>query len=128
MELRQGKTWLVLQVRSIFADCNTRHIFCASLCDSSLPSSQLWRSLFVYLDDIQVFEQTLPRHLRRLDLALQRLAKADLKIKLSKREFGHRELTFLGFRTNKNGLRAGPAKIAAIVDCRPPANVPLLQP
>jgi deoxyuridine 5'-triphosphate nucleotidohydrolase len=83
----------------------------------------LWVSVFVYLDDTQVFSKTFEQHLVNLQVAFDRLRTAGLKIKLSKCEFGKRELTFLGFRTGKDGLRVDPDKIDKIVTCPPPQNV-----
>jgi deoxyuridine 5'-triphosphate nucleotidohydrolase len=86
-------------------------------------NGMLWVSVFVYLDDTQVFSRTFEEHLDHLDAAFDRLRKAGLKAKLKKCEFGKRELTFLGFRTGKDGLRADPDKVNKITTCPAPKNV-----
>jgi hypothetical protein len=68
-------------------------------------SDLLWTSVFVYLDDTKIFSCSFEQHLVHIQQAFDRLRQAGLKVKL-KCEFGERELTFLDFRTGKDGLRA----------------------
>ena len=55
-----------------------------------------WQSLLVYLDDIIVFSSDEETHLTRLDTMLERLQKANLKIKVSKTHLLKQEVEFLG--------------------------------
>src|SRR5689334_8521125 len=90
-------------------------------------SGLIWVSIFVYLDDIQVFSNSFSAHLVHLQEAFDRLRKAGLKMKLSKCEFGRRELTFLGFKTSKDGLRTDPGKVDKVSDCPAPTNITQLR-
>jgi hypothetical protein len=86
-------------------------------------SGLLWISVFVYLDDTQAFSKTFEQHLIDLQTTFGRFRTAGLKMKLSKCEFDRHELTFLGFRTGKDGLRVGPDKTDKIISCPPSKDV-----
>jgi len=57
----------------------------------------------VYLDDIVVFSKTLEEHLQRLELLLERLRLANLKLKPSKCHLMQDEIAFLGHVISKDG-------------------------
>jgi deoxyuridine 5'-triphosphate nucleotidohydrolase len=83
----------------------------------------LWTSVFVYLDDIQVYSRSFDDHLIHLQQALDRIREAGLKLKLKKCEFGKREVAFLGYRTGINGLTTDPDKVQRILQCPAPTNI-----
>ena len=56
-----------------------------------------WDSLLVYLDDIIVLSSDEKTHLTRLDSMLDRLRRANLKIKVSKTHLLKQEVEFLGY-------------------------------
>ena len=56
-----------------------------------------WDSLLVYLDDIIVLSSDEKTHLTRLDSMLDRLRRANLKIKVSKTHLPKQEVEFLGY-------------------------------
>ena len=60
-------------------------------------SNLLGEEALVYLDDIIVFIQTIDEHYQRLDHVIDRLMKANLKLKLSKCQFFHSYLVYLVF-------------------------------
>ena len=59
-------------------------------------SGMLYHTCLAYLDDIVMFGRTFEEHLDRLDLALCRLSRANLKLKPTKCSFGRKSVTFLG--------------------------------
>ena len=52
-----------------------------------LLSGLKWHVCLVYIDDIVIFGRSFGEHLARLELVLQRIEKAKLKLKLSKCSF-----------------------------------------
>jgi transposase InsO family protein len=82
-----------------------------------------WVQCLVYLDDILVFSPTFDAHLASLDKVLQRLRRADLKIKPSKCEWARTELHYLGHVINTQGKKPDPDKVAAIAGLSPPQCV-----
>ena len=55
-----------------------------------------WQICLVYLDDIKVFSATLDEHFRRIELVLERIKEAGLKLKPEKCQLLRKEVTFLG--------------------------------
>ena len=62
-------------------------------------------------------------HLTRLDSMLDRLRRANLKIKVSKTHLLKQEVEFLGHIVNKDGIHADPAKVQAIRDAKTPTCI-----
>ena len=69
-----------------------------------------WDCCYVYLDDILVASQTFEEHLRHLQLVLDRLRKAGLRLKPAKCLFLCREVPYLGFVISKSGIKPDPTK------------------
>lgn len=80
------------------------------------------RVVEVYLDDIIVFGDSEEEFLRNLDTVLTRLSTNRLTAKVSKCKFGYRELSFLGFVVNANGIKMHPDRVRAIGAMSPPTN------
>ena len=76
-----------------------------------------------YLDDIVLFSKTPEEHLLRLELLLQRLKQANLKLKPSKCQLLQTEISFLGHRVSGRGVSTEPAKIQLIKDWPVPKNL-----
>ena len=68
----------------------------------------------VYLDDIIIFGRSFEEHLNRLDLVLDRLKEAGLKIKCSKCRFFQEKIHFLGHILSNQGVELNPEKVAAV--------------
>ena len=79
--------------------------------------------IMVYLDDILVAGKDEEQHLKRLEVVLQRLQDAGLRLKDSKCEFLVASVTYLGYRIDANGLHPVNEKIKAIQDAPEPKNV-----
>ena len=78
--------------------------------------------VILYLDDILIPAPDIASMLERIELVLQRLQIAKLKVKPSKCHFLQTEVTFLGFVINRNGVSTCPSKIAEVVNWPVPAN------
>ena len=71
----------------------------------------LWQRCLVYIDDIIVYGTTFEDTLENLQLVLQRVRDAGLKLKPKKCELFTREILYLGFRVNGEGVKPDPGKI-----------------
>jgi len=70
----------------------------------------------VFIDDIIVFSSSFEEHAGRLEVVLQRLRAAHLKLKPSKCAFFRRQVKFLGHVVSERGVETDPEKIAAVKD------------
>ena len=78
--------------------------------------------LFVYLDGIVIFADTLEEHEKKFNNLIQRLRKANLHLQLDECEFLRPEIGYLGHIINKNLLRPDPKKIIAVKECPLPKH------
>lgn len=85
------------------------------------------KNVFVYMDDIIIFAQTLEQHLQILSNVLERLLKYHLKLKIDKSKFLKRSVTYLGFIITTEGLKTDPKKIEGINKFPQPNNVKNIQ-
>lgn len=76
-----------------------------------------------YLDDIIVFSKTFEEHLRHVQLVLERLSSANLKINVEKSTFCKDELKYLGHIIGNSGIKTDPEKVQAIKELPPPKDV-----
>ena len=83
----------------------------------------LWKRCLVYIDDIIVYGKTFDETLQNLQLVLQRVRDAGLKLKPKKCELFTREILYLGFRVNGEGVKPDPGKIEAVAKWPLPSNV-----
>ena len=84
-------------------------------------------SVFVYLDDIQIFSKTRQEHVRQVRQVLQRLLENQLFVKAEKCEFHVSEVSFLGFIINPGSVQMDPAKTKAVTDWPTPSTRKELQ-
>ena len=75
-----------------------------------------------YLDDILLTGRTDDEHLSNLDKVLSRLAKAGMKLNVDKCTFMPPEVTYLGYRIDKEGLHAVNEKVQSIAMAPAPQN------
>lgn len=71
--------------------------------------------VFCYLDDIIIISSTFEEHISLLLKVHQKLAYAGLTINFEKSKFFRKELKYLGYVVDEQGLRADPSKIEAIL-------------
>ena len=81
----------------------------------------------VYLDDIILAGATKAKHLETLDLVLDRLEEAGLRLKREKCTFLTDEVVYLGHKIDQHGLHPIEDKVEAIQKARAPENVLELQ-
>ena len=70
--------------------------------------------LFVYLDDIVIFSDSLKEHEKKFHNLIQRLRKANLHLQPDRCEFLRPEIGYLGHIIDRNRVRADPKKIIAV--------------
>ena len=75
-----------------------------------------------YLDDILVTGRTQEEHLQNLDRVLSRLSTAGLRLNVDKCTFMAPEVTYLGYRIDKEGLHAVKEKVQAVSMAPAPRN------
>lgn len=75
-----------------------------------------------YIDDIIVHGKTFGEALGHLELVLERIVEAGLKLKPRKCEFMRRKLAFLGHVVSAAGLAPDPAKVLALTALQPPTT------
>ena len=78
------------------------------------------------MDDILVFGGNATEHDEGLKAVLTRIAAAGATLNPTKCEFSKSKLKFLGHIIVQQGIRADPDKTAAIIEMKPPSNVPEL--
>ena len=77
---------------------------------------------FAFLDVIIIFSETAEQHLRHIQIVLNRLRQAKLKLKKSKCVFFKKELHYLGHLLTTDGVKPQLEKIKAISEMKPPKN------
>ena len=68
----------------------------------------------VYLDDALIFSRTLDEHLTHLQLVLDTIIEAGLKLKSSKCKFVQQEVKYLGHVITPAGLKPNADRVAAV--------------
>ena len=72
------------------------------------------KNIFVYLDDVLIFNDNMDEHLKTIDELFNRLNDNGLTLSLKKCVFGKETLDFVGYSVNKNGIKPLPKKLEAI--------------
>ncbi|XP_062556949.1 uncharacterized protein LOC134221780 [Armigeres subalbatus] len=78
--------------------------------------------VFVYLDDIVIASETFEEHLRLLQIVAERLNGAGLTISVEKSRFCRKQVMYLGYLLNKDGLAVDVSRIQPILDYARPRN------
>lgn len=81
----------------------------------------------VYLDDVIIASKDVESHFKTIELVLDRLRKAGLKVKIKKCQFLKKSLEYLGHVISEHGLKMQEGKIKAIVDYPAPRNLKALR-
>ena len=82
-----------------------------------------WKHCVCFLDDIIVFGRTVEETLANLDLVLQRLQEANLKLKASKCKLFRTQVEFLGYVVSQDGISCDPNKISTVENWPRPQNL-----
>uniref|UniRef100_A0A3B1ITQ0 Gypsy retrotransposon integrase-like protein 1 n=1 Tax=Astyanax mexicanus TaxID=7994 RepID=A0A3B1ITQ0_ASTMX len=77
----------------------------------------------VFMDDILIHAATMEEHDRRLEMVMQRIETAGMKLNREKCSIRQNELRFLGHLIDQSGIRPDPDKVKAIQQLPPPADV-----
>ena len=109
--------WLVMP----FGLCNAPATF-QRLMDEVLAELK-FKCVVVYFDDIVIFSDSFDEHIIHLEQVFKKLTEANLQAKLSKSEFGLKEVGFLGFIIGADGMKPDPTTIQAVSDFRVPQSV-----
>ncbi|XP_027151941.1 uncharacterized protein LOC113751996 [Coffea eugenioides] len=88
-----------------------------------LFQNQVGRSMEVYVDDMIVKSRTDRQLVPDLREILNILWESRMRLNPKKCTFGVRSGRFLGFLVSREGIRANPNKLQAIIDMAPPKNI-----
>ena len=83
--------------------------------------------LFVYIDDLVIFSDSIESHIKHLTMVFQILADNGLKINLEKCSFFKTKVTLLGHTLSTQGISPIPDKVKVIVNWLPPKNITQLK-
>ena len=89
---------------------------------SLIRYSMVLTSHVLTLDNIIIFSETAEQHLKYIQIVLNRLRQAKLKLKKSKCAFIKKELHYLSHLLTTDGVKLQLEKIKAISEMKPPKN------
>lgn len=97
----------------------------ATLCKMAdlVIGDDLEPKVFCYLDDFIIATDSFGEHVLMIEELARRLKKAGLTISLDKSKFCRKELRFVGYLINEQGIRADPEKPAAVLKYPTPTSV-----
>jgi hypothetical protein len=72
--------------------------------------------VIVYLDDILIFSKTEEEHKGHIKKILRKLINENLRIKIEKTEFHAKEVDFLGFVIDQEGVKMDKKKIQTVLE------------
>lgn len=100
------------------------------LCNASQTFQRFMHKIFgdldfviVFVDDICIASVNEEQHRDHIRIVLERLHKNGLVINPAKCRFAQREVEFLGYLVNKDGLRPLPERVQALQDFKLPSTV-----
>jgi hypothetical protein len=79
--------------------------------------------LKVFVDDLNLHNESWGEHLQHLDVVLCKLKEVNLKLNPNKCCFAAKNITFLGYVVNENGTRPDPGKIEVVLHFPQPKTV-----
>ena len=80
------------------------------------------KGIVVYIDDVIIFSDTWEEHLQQLKYFFKALQKANLVVNISKSEFGHAEVVYLGLEVGFSKIATKSSNFHAILDFPVPKN------
>ena len=108
-----------------FGLCNAPATF-ERLMELALAGLQ-WKICLIYLDDVLVFSKTFDEHMNRLNAVLDRIRKANLKLKPVKCHFLRPEVAYLGHILSAEGVQPNPDNLAKVQAWKQPTTVKEVQ-
>ena len=75
-----------------------------------------------YIDDVVVYSDTWKQHMQHLRALLEKLARAKLTVDLSKSEFGHAQVVFLGHVIGQGCVTPEQPKVESVAKYPPPTS------
>ncbi|XP_027177519.1 uncharacterized protein LOC113776533 [Coffea eugenioides] len=94
---------------------------------NKLFKNQIDRNMEVYVDDMLVKSRTQEQFINDLREIFDILRSSRMRLNPKKCTFGVRSGKFLGYMISKDGVRANPDKVKAIIDMAPPRNIKEVQ-
>ena len=91
-------------------------------CMNKLMSCLPFDELIFFLDDLLLASNTVSEHLDRLEVVLQRLLAANMKLSPGKSNFLQKKCTFVGVSIDKEGLSITEERQKTLMDLKPPTN------
>lgn len=95
---------------------------CQRLMELVLKGLQ-WQICLIYLDDVIVYSKNFEDHINRLDMVLQRILVAGLKLKPEKCQLLKSQVNFLGHVVSKKGIEPNPENVSKILNLPTPKSV-----
>jgi transposase InsO family protein len=86
-------------------------------------NNEMEPNVFVYVDDIVICSEDLESHLDLLEKVAAKLVNAGLKANLDKSKFCKKELRYLGYVLDEQGLRTDPDKVSVVVNFPAPRTL-----
>ena len=75
---------------------------------------------YVYIDDVIIYSETFEEHLEHLRSVFKRMKEYGMKINAKKSQLCKEEVTYIGFKVNKNGISPNDDKVKALLDIPEP--------
>ena len=77
---------------------------------------------FVYLDDLILVSKDVDSHFHKLSQVLQKFTEAGLKLNITKCQFLHSRIEFLGHVVDRHGIHTTNAKVKAVQEFPTPTT------
>lgn len=92
------------------------------LVDALFYGPEFEHRVFVFVDDVIIVSNNFEQHMSLLTRVLQKLKMANLTINSKKSLFFRRQLKYLGYIVDSNGLQPDPEKVESILNYPAPTN------
>lgn len=83
---------------------------------NKLLHEHLYKGVLVYLDSILIYTKTKNKHVKMIQVVLNKLGTAKLYANLSKCKFHKDKIDYLGYWISFEGMEIDPGKMQAVID------------